>query len=127
MLTEFNILSKEQDFARYVGSEDQNRKDIYASLAEGLMEEGKKIKLLMFKSYKKDNVSLRDTEIVNHTEEQFMHVSRNSLEKNMEFAAFIVFDNALKTQNNKIIEFLRDVSNEDGRIFRLSVFSHSKN
>lgn len=29
----------------------------------------------------------------------------------MEFAAFIIFDNALKTENQKIIEFLRDMTN----------------
>jgi hypothetical protein len=50
------------------------------------------------------------------------------LEKNMEFAAFIVFDNALKVENQKTIELLRDLRNSgNSSIFNLVIYSHNEN
>lgn len=47
---------------------------IYTSLAENLMEEGKKIKLIMFKSFKldKEGANLRESEMLAQSSHQFI-------------------------------------------------------
>lgn len=46
----------------------------------------------------------------------------------MEFAAFFIFDNALKVKNQKIIHLLRNLRNIDGStIFNLVIYSHNEN
>lgn len=67
VLTELNVTIDSHDFLENIGSEDQNRMAIYTSLAESLIEEGKKVKALLFKSFKKETISARDSAILDHT------------------------------------------------------------
>lgn len=49
-------MKNEGNFIDYIGKEDHNRLNTYIELAEGLIEEGKKLKLILFKNYKKDGL-----------------------------------------------------------------------
>lgn len=54
-ITECNV-KNEGNFISYIGKEDQNRLNTYIEIAEGLIEEGKQLKLILFKNYKKDGL-----------------------------------------------------------------------
>lgn len=67
VLTELNVAIESEGFLEKIGSEDQNRMAIYTSLAESLIEEGTKVKALLFKGFKKETINVRESVILEHT------------------------------------------------------------
>lgn len=53
-----------------------------------------------------------------------MSMNRESFERNLQFAAFIVFDNALHTENSQKLEYIRDLRCGRDKVFQFSLFSN---
>lgn len=53
-----------------------------------------------------------------------MSLNRESFERNLQFAAFIVFDNALHTENSEKLEYIRDLRHGRDNVFHFSLFSN---
>lgn len=81
--------------------EDSKKKEVYTTSAKEFAEEGKSVRIMMFRNLKEERI--RDSRV----EGDYANWPRENLEKKLEFGTFLVFNQALSRKTVNIVTDLK--------------------